>query len=276
MIKLRKLGKTWTGLLADISRFYGIATPIPGDIFLAGGAITSTLNKEHPKDYDLFCKNAGLTLSLVKSILKVAGLNEFAESFCIVDIEGNPKLKRIVSDGDFGKVNEMLKSSKCGKQCLVFVSDTAFTFNNGVQLITSYIGEPAEVFKHFDFLHCMCYMTTNILADDPEVHFKKGALEAWASKTLVYNEGSDHLITSYIRSVKFASRGWNVPLDTILHIIKDLNKLDLTSKEVVRYQLMGIYGISQQLDEFLDKATDITDFSKLNFNKLVKLVEGLV
>jgi hypothetical protein len=102
-----------------------------------------------------------------------------------------------------------------------------------VQVIFRFTGPPEEIHHNFDFVHC-----TNWYADG-ELHLNQAALEAILSKELQYI-GSLYPICSVFRIKKFLQRGWTITAGTMLKISWDISELDLSQREVLQEQLVGM------------------------------------
>jgi len=62
----------------------------------------------------------------------------------------------------------------------IFLTSNAITLSNNVQLILRFFGEPDEIHKNYDFVHCMNYWTSW----DNELVLRKDSLEAILGKEL--------------------------------------------------------------------------------------------
>lgn len=115
--------------------------------------------------------------------------------------------------------DELKKSTKISVDDLppyspIFITNNAITLKNGVQIVLRFYGEPEEIHKNYDFVHCTSYWTSwnNVLVMPPR------ALEAIINKELYY-------IGSKYPHVK---------------MILQLNALDLTNLHVFEEQLIGV------------------------------------
>ena len=117
----------------------------------------------------------------------------------------------------------------------VFLSSNAITLSHRVQLIMRFIGEPEEIHKNYDFIHCTCYWKSW----DSELVLPPAALEAIITKELRYS-GSLYPLCSIIRLRKFIARGWTVNAGQILKMCMQLNDLNLRDLNVLEDQMTGV------------------------------------
>lgn len=117
----------------------------------------------------------------------------------------------------------------------VFLSTNAISLKGKIQLITRFYGEPSEIHKNYDFVHCTNYWES----DTKKLTLHQQALESLLSKTLVY-QGSLYPLCSVFRIRKFVERGWNINVGQILKMALQISKMDLTNHEVLKDQLTGV------------------------------------
>ena len=149
----------------------------------------------------------------------------------------------------------------------VFMSTNAITLSHRVQLILRFYGDPDEIHKNYDFVHCTNYWEskTGTLELRPE------ALEALLSRELRY-VGSKYPICSLIRLRKFIRRGWTINAGQILKMVWQVSELDLTSIDVLEDQLTGVdvaYFI-QLVDALREK-----DPQKVNAAYLIEIIDRM-
>ena len=116
----------------------------------------------------------------------------------------------------------------------VFLSDNAITLSNKVQLVIRFYGDPAEIHRNYDFIHCCNYWTP-----DEGVMLNPLALESILTKNLQY-QGSAYPVCSVIRMRKFLKAGWHINAGQILKMLFQISALDLTDIEVLEEQLTGV------------------------------------
>jgi len=249
--------------------------------FFAGGVITSICKGEKVKDYDLFFSDFDLLKSIVDYNL---GFHNYGASFSIkkeVDPK-NPKLERAVlykkpdvygnlSVDEF--IEEFNKYSKNWGGAIkpTYLSHNALSFSNGVQAIFRFIGEPEEVFTTFDYEHCKTFWRPSALGvSDGKVEFLGKSLESLAKNELIYTRNTRFVLSAISRLNKFISRGWGVAPSSLLSIAASASKVDWNNKEVLREELLGIYGISPTtLNVILDLASREQE---VNLDKVIEML----
>lgn len=117
----------------------------------------------------------------------------------------------------------------------IFLSDNAITLSNKVQLVVRFYGEPDEVHKNYDFVHCTNYWT----AWDKKLVLRPAAMESMLAKELFY-VGSLYPVCSVIRTRKFLKRGWHINAGQFLKMCFQISELDLSNLEVLEEQLTGV------------------------------------
>ena len=104
------------------------------------------------------------------------------------------------------------------------ISDNSATANIGgniVQFIKVKYGTPEEIIESFDFEHCKAYYTR----DDNSLGWLEGRepLIMSGARNIVYEGGTDDIISTMSRLVKFTSRGWSIDPESFATLLKDLN-----------------------------------------------------
>jgi hypothetical protein len=117
----------------------------------------------------------------------------------------------------------------------IFMSTNAITLSSRVQIVLRFYGEPEEIHKNYDYVHCTNYWSSW----DGELTLHKAALESLLSKELRY-VGSKYPVASIFRLRKFIARQWTVNAGQILKIIMQINELDLKDLKVLEDQLTGV------------------------------------
>jgi hypothetical protein len=117
----------------------------------------------------------------------------------------------------------------------VFMSTNAITLSRRVQIILRFYGEPDEIHKNYDFVHCTNYWTSW----DKKLVLHQAALESLLAKELRY-VGSKYPICSIFRIRKFIQRGWSINVGQILKAIIQISELDLKNPAVLEDQLTGV------------------------------------
>lgn len=117
----------------------------------------------------------------------------------------------------------------------VFLSTNAISLSRRVQIVLRFYGEPEDIHKNYDFVHCTNYWTSwdgNLCLNQP-------ALESLLAKELRY-VGSKYQICSIFRLRKFIQRQWTVNAGQILKIVMQISELDLKDINVLEDQLTGV------------------------------------
>ncbi len=114
-------------------------------------------------------------------------------------------------------------------------TENAITVSDDIQLILRFAGDPAEVHKNFDFVHCQCYWQSW----DNQLFLPQRALESIITRELKYT-GSLFPLASVFRLRKFIRRGWTINAGQILKMIMQCQALDLNDIQVLRCQLISV------------------------------------
>lgn len=241
------------------------------DTMVCGGAITSMMLGETPNDYDIYFKTKATALLVAKHYCSQAEsvLNRKATVLETVvnDINGCPEERIqifIKSTGVAGQVDdeseelaENLKvSSGRSDYSLRYITDNAISLAQKTQLIIRFWGEPEEIFKNYDFVHCMASFdfVKQVLLISPDT------MQSVLSKTLVY-KGSKYPVASILRLRKFLARGWRISAGQTLKIIMQLRNWDMTDPTQLREQLIGVdfYYMRGLLDALASKGDERID-----------------
>lgn len=131
-----------------------------------------------------------------------------------------------------------LKAGKGGKKTkyrVLFVTSNAITLSDQIQIVLRFQGEPEEIHKNYDFVHCTSFFTSW----NKELVLHPEALECILTKELRYI-GSRYPVCSLIRLRKFITRGWTVNAGQIVKMAYQVSKLDLDDPTVLEDQLVGV------------------------------------
>ena len=152
------------------------------------------------------------------------------------DEVGMDYIEEALSDADEtdSKPMEELDKQK-GKYRPVFMSANAITLSDKVQLVIRFYGQPEEVHKNYDFIHCCNYWTSG----DGRLVLNSAALESLLCKHLQY-QGSLYPVCSVIRTRKFLKTGWYINAGQYLKMCFQISELDLTDIKVLDEQLTGV------------------------------------
>ena len=125
--------------------------------------------------------------------------------------------------------------NKKGEYRPIFLTTNAITLSDDIQLVMRFFGEPDEIHKNYDFVHCTCYYDHN----NKYLNLPSEALEAILDKRLYY-VGSKYPLCSLFRMRKFIERGWKISAGQILKCALQISDLDLTNIKVLEDQLTGV------------------------------------
>jgi len=149
----------------------------------------------------------------------------------------------------------------------VFMSTNAITLSHKIQLVLRFYGEPDEIHKTYDFVHCTNHWTSW----NDKLTLRQEALESILTKELRY-VGSKYPVCSAIRLRKFIARQWTINAGQILKMIMQINELDLNDFAVLRDQLTGVD--CAYFCEMLGKLHD-KDPQKINSAYLCEIIDRM-
>jgi len=235
---------------------------------ITGGSIVSMLMGDPIKDFDYYFRDRGTVLAVAKYYINQFNILNPGHNIQPTVVEDGPRVRiriqsaGITSEGQ-DKDYQYFESSPEGEgqeyverltESLsdvtvkedssdderpayrpVFLSDNAITLSNKVQLVVRFYGEPDEVHKNYDFVHCTNYWT----AWDKKLVLRQAAMESMLAKELFY-VGSLYPVCSVIRTRKFLKRGWHINAGQFLKMCFQISELDLTNLEVLEEQLTGV------------------------------------
>lgn len=217
---------------------------------VTGGSIVSMLLNEEVKDYDVYFRdgftamkvadyytNKFNTNSKEKSVVKTEYLHSTITRVKldipgrgVASLESNINMD-IPHEDVFDKVN----NTETGKYEPIYLSPNAITLTDKIQIVVRFFGEPDEIQKNYDFVHCTSYYTSG----NDEVVLRPEAVEAVLTKTLIY-VGSKYPVCSMIRTRKFINRGWKINAGQYLKIAFQISQLNLKDVKVLEDQLIGV------------------------------------
>lgn len=235
---------------------------------ITGGSIVSLLLGEKVSDYDYYFTDFETTVAVaqyyvdrflglnpniqikphlridrgagtVKIVVQSAGMTSEAGDVGYQYFENLPdeigqqyveNVCAAADDTDAGSLDKALPAYRP-----VFMSANAITLSNKVQLVVRFWGDPEEVHKNYDFVHCCNHW----LSADKKLTLNPLALESILAKQLYY-QGSLYPVCSVIRMRKFMSRGWYINAGQILKMLFQISALDLTDIMVLEEQLTGV------------------------------------
>lgn len=242
---------------------------------VTGGCIASMLLNEDVNDYDIYFRNRETALAVanyyisrfeiknkdnitcqiyidetvtdrVKIIVKSSGVasEEDYQHFEGIGDDGRSETDYITdlmssvhgAEEQYDDLNEKAQEINDGeKYRAVFISSNAITLSHKIQLVLRFFGDPEQIHKNYDFVHCTNYWTSW----ENKITTSKDALEALLAKELRY-VGSKYPLCSIMRIRKFIKRGWSINAGQILKAIMQLQELDLTVPAVLEDQLTGV------------------------------------
>jgi hypothetical protein len=247
---------------------------IKDNTIITGGAIASMLMQEPVNDYDVYFRNGESAFAVAEYYVKkfiADGKNNVPLFLC--DKDGRPitkfdggrfrimaKSAGVVTDSDSepqaeyqyfeatdpdgekseeyveGAVNAAAESGKSkGEYKAVWMSSNAITLSDKIQVVIRFFGEPEEIHKNYDFVHCTSYWQSW----DGFLFLNPAAMESILSKVLQY-QGSLYPICSVIRTRKFIGRGWRISAGQYLKMCMQISELDMNDIKVLEDQLTGV------------------------------------
>lgn len=233
-----------------------LANMVKENSFITGGCIASMLMRETVNDFDIYFRNKETALAVAEYYVesfKTSGheikvhLDEESERIRIVTKSGHRGAtggaiedEVIPSSGEIEDryveaEAKALDEKEDGKFNPVFFSTNAITLSGKIQLVLRFYGEPEDVHKNYDFVHCTNYWTSR----DNNLVLRQDALESILSKELRY-VGSLYPVCSIIRLRKFIARQWTVNAGQILKMLLQCGELDLTDPKILEDQLTGV------------------------------------
>lgn len=177
----------------------------------------------------------------------------------------------VIAEGDDIPA-DTLEAASQGKEKYrpIFMTSNAITLSNGVQLILRFYGEPEEIHKNYDFVHC-----TNHWTPKDGLTLNQAALESLLSKTLYY-VGSKYPVCSVIRTRKFIKRGWHINAGQYIKMLFQVSELNLTDIAVLEDQLTGVDNayFYQVIEYFKKRMAEDKDF-KIERTYLCSIIDKI-
>lgn len=220
---------------------------------ITGGSIVSLLLKEEVNDFDLYFTNFETTkavaeyyvnkfnksheekpckkIKLPKVYIEGERVRILIESLGVI---GENTIANLLNEGDELDSKQLNESSET-KYRPVYLTDNAITLSDNIQLIIRFYGDPEEIHKNYDFVHCTNWWTS----EDKHLELRPPALESILSKELYYLN-SKYPVCAFIRCRKFIKRGWHINAGQMLKICLQINELDLSDISVLEDQLIGV------------------------------------
>lgn len=246
--------KAWLGSIKDKQ----LRIEVEPHIIITGGSIVDMLIGEPPKDYDIYFDDKETTKKVAqyyinqfnknRSKTAKAELKEENERISIfiksrgVAAENKEVLEspfedavEVLDEADQINAKDLEITGRKEKYRPVFLSSNAITLSDKIQIIVRFYGEPDEIHKNYDFVHCTNYFYFK----DLKLTLRPDAMEAILAKELRYT-GSKYPLCSVIRTRKFIKRGWIINAGQYLKMLFQVSKLDLTDIKTLEDQLVGV------------------------------------
>lgn len=239
---------------------------IKDNAIVTGGAIVSMLQDEEVNDYDIYFRTKEACIKVADYYCKKFNVSHKSVAM-VQELEDERVRVFISSDGIAGE-NEIEETDSFIEGTVnenedkpryrpIFLSTNAITLSDKIQIVIRFYGEPSEIHKNYDFVHCTSYYTYS----DDVLELPARALEAIINKELYYI-GSKYPLCSIIRSRKFIQRGWSINAGQYLKMALQLNELDLKDFNVFEEQLTGVdsFYFSQAIAAIKSKQEENPDF----------------
>jgi len=247
------------------------------NIIVTGGCITSMLLNEEINDYDIYFKTREITLKVAEYYVKLfkdTHEKSKLEIFVEHKDKDNKDLERIkiyvrsrgiaedtdeefennsisIFDNNIKEDNDDAPVKNPKEYKPKYLSANAITLSDNIQLIIRFYGNPEEIHKNYDFIHCTNYWTMQT-----GLVLKTEALESILAKELKY-VGSKYPLCSVIRTRKFIKRGWFCSAGQYLKMLYQISKMNLNDINILEDQLIGVdSAYFNQVIEVLKKDID--------------------
>lgn len=283
----------WMESLPDFLR-----EQIKGDIIVTGGSVASLLLGEKVNDYDVYMKSKDSALAVARYYVQMFLARRKAKGGVEVPVsvvdEGD-RIKIIVksaglavADGEpyhffehdaDGMEDEAYAAAatiaaelekKDDQFRPVWLTNNAITLTGDIQIVIRFYGEPDDIHKNFDFVHCTGYWKSS---DPSNLYLSEAMLHSLLTKELKYG-GSKYPICSICRLRKFLARGWRINGGQILKMCYQISNLDLTNFKVLEDQLTGVdSAFFAQLIGMLKK--DVENGVTIDDSYIVKLIDAI-
>lgn len=242
---------------------------------ITGGSIVSLLLGEDVNDFDLYFRNHDTCLRVAEYYAKFfPGKvdvrdntdNSGAASIGQISIRVDPDIT-YKGDEEASDESPVSAEGRDEKYLPIFMSSNAITLSDKMQIVVRFYGEPQEIHKNYDFVHCTCYWTSW----EEKLVTPVEALTSMMSKELIY-VGSKYPLCSLIRTRKFIARKWTISAGQMLKIVLQLNELDLFDLHVLQDQLVGVD--SAYFAQLLEALQGV-DPAKLNASYIAEIIDRI-
>lgn len=221
--------------------------------FVSGGAISSLLLNEKVNDYDIYLRTKTACEEVAQFAINY--LNQKHRKSYTLNIS-DERIKLVINSS-VDKFNSGDVSA---------ISPNAISFKDDIQIITRFFGEPAEVHKNYDFVHCTNYYSLW----NNSLELNDRALVSLLEKDLKY-VGSKYPVCSIMRLRKYLSRGFTISAGEIVKICYQISEIDLNDLSVLEDQLIGV-DVSY-FSEVIDDIKEIRDKGMLSDDEVRNLIK---
>lgn len=290
-IILQKKIKDWASTIDDIN----VRKLVLKNTIITGGCITSMLLKENINDFDVYFRNKKTALAVAKyytnknKLKKTITIKEkedrislFIKSNGVISQDKTKQYDPEITESE-SDIQEIIRetSNKIENACIevpnrykpVFFSENAITLSNKIQIVMRFFGEPEEIHKNYDFVHCTNYWVSWGNTKKERLNLNIEAMECIFAKELRYS-GSLYPLCSIIRLRKFIKRGWTINAGQILKMCVQISNLDLTDYTVLKEQLIGVdVAYFDQVIGIIKKAQD--SGTKIDNTYLVEIIDRM-
>ena len=208
--------------------------------FITGGCIPSLIAKEFLSDIDIYLTDKKFA-------------NYLADKFYNMAVDGCIEH----TDHEMG-YHTFIYSEDEILLLPTFISPHALSFPGKpkFQIMTSFIGIPEYVVKSFDWEHIKSFF----LISTDTLYLTQRLYELVNDKQLIYT-GSDYPLSSLLRTRKYIKKGWSISAKDIMLIALDIQKHDLSNKQILISQMAGIDPITilMELNRLSDEKMNVHD-----------------
>lgn len=142
-------------------------------------------------------------------------------------------------------------------------SDKSFTIKMGELIVQPiffrYFDSAKQIFESFDFTVCMG--AYDFQKEEFVLH--EDFLKDIAARRLVFNSGTAFPVISALRIAKYKEKGYEIDRRQFMRVMLAISKLKITSFEMLRRHLGGMYG--ESIEEFLK----IEEGEPFNLDKVI-------
>lgn len=256
---------------------------------ISGGAIVSLLLGEEPNDYDIYYHDVEACYTITYhycEVMKSKGFTPFIHrnphvgSWIKPSLPGSVEIQETSNEEEsiatiiatkpakksytFYGPSQSVKKKGYGSYKPIHITSNSITLTDDIQIVTRVCGNPIEIHKTFDFIHCVNYYTP-----ETGLVLNKFAIESILTKELKYM-GTPYPICSLFRMKKFIDRGWTISHTEMLKIITDIMKTPLNKKSL-EFQLQT--GLNSSWNNLIENLPD--DMSEMTRIEIFELLDKL-